>query len=127
MVFGWLNIVWVWLKQIVMLPVNLAKVASINKHLELQQQLSETQQRLEQAEQKLAKYAAIEKGRLIFSYNVYWARDANGKVNISPYCSRCLDLDGKLVRLVTRCKGVLRFGDCPECGSKDIPLGTEPK
>ena len=124
---GFLNIIWMWLKQLIMLPSNLAKVASINKDLELQQKLSETQQRMEKAEQLLAKYAAIEAGRMFFSNNVYWARNSDGKLDDSPYCAHCFDLNGKPVRLITRYRGCFRIAECPECEAKEIPLGNEPK
>ena len=127
MALGWLNVIWVWLKQIVMFPANLAKVASINKDLKLQQELSEMQQRLEKAENRLAKYAAIEAGRMFFSNNVYWAKDTNGKIDKSPYCARCFDLNGKAVRLIARYNGVFRIAECPECKAKEIPLGNEPQ
>jgi hypothetical protein len=122
MAFGWLNIIWVWLQQLVMLPANLAKVSGINKDLKLQQELSETQQRLEKAENKLAKYAAIEAGRLFFDKNVYWAKDAEGKIDATPYCPRCFDLDGQPVRLIPRRESGRRFAECPECKVKKIPL-----
>jgi len=127
MALGWLNIIWVWLKQAVMLPTNLAKVSSINKDLKLQQKLSETQQRLEKAEQRLSKYTAIEAGRLFFSNNVYWGKDAEGKIDRTPYCPHCFDLNGQLVRLIPRNKGIFRFAECPECKAKEIPLGNEPE
>jgi hypothetical protein len=121
------SVIWMWLKHIVMLPANLAKVSSINKDLELQQKLSETQQRLKEAEDCLAKDAAIKAGRMFFDYNAYWARDVDGKLDTSPYCARCFDLNGKAVRLITRYRGVFRIAECPECKAKEIPLGEEPR
>jgi hypothetical protein len=127
MALGWLKIIWVWVKQVVMLPTNLAKVTSIYKDLELQQQLAETQQKLEEAEKQLAKYTAIETGRLFFRNNACWGKDANGNVDKAPYCPRCFDLDGNAVRLIPRYKGIFRFADCPQCKAKDIPIGNEPQ
>jgi hypothetical protein len=121
------NAVWVWLKQLITLPANLAKVAGINKDLELQQKLLETQQRLQEAEQRLAKYDAVETGRLFFSNNVYWARNADGTLDTSPYCARCFDLNGKPIRLVVRQRGIFRIAKCPECRIDEIPLGDEPQ
>ncbi|MGD0784398.1 MAG: hypothetical protein ABR969_01105 [Sedimentisphaerales bacterium] len=127
MALGWFNAFWTWLKQLITLPANLAKVASINKDLELQQKLLETQQRLQEAEQRLAKYDAVETGRLFFSNNVYWARNADGTLDTSPYCARCFDLNGKPIRLVVRQRGIFRIAKCPECRIDEIPLGDEPQ
>ena len=114
MAFSFLNIIWVWLKQLVMLPANLSKVASINKGLKLQQELSETQQRLEKAEQQLAKDAAIKAGRMFFDDNAAWAKDESGNVEKSPYCPRCFELDGKAVHLI-RSNLTAEGARCPEC------------
>ncbi|MFA7100676.1 MAG: hypothetical protein WC196_02795 [Bacilli bacterium] len=119
---GILNIIWMWLKQLIMLPVNLAKVASIDKHLELQKELSETQQRLENTEKQLAKDAAIKSGRMFFCNNVMWAKDENDKIETSPYCPRCFELDGETVHLIVRCEGIYFYADCPECKVKEIPF-----
>ena len=114
---GLLNIIWVWLKQLIALPANLAKVASINKYLELQQKLSETQSRLEETEKQLAKDAAIKAGRMFLFGNVYWAKDADGKIEKASYCPRCFELDGKAIHVITD------YGSsaiCPKCKTKII-------
>jgi len=110
-----------WLKNVVMLPANLAKVASINKDLELQQKLSETQQRLEEVEKRLADDAAIKAGRMFFFGNVFWAKNENDQIENSPYCPRCFELNGKAIHLITWHD--YRFGDlakCPECKVDEI-------
>jgi hypothetical protein len=119
---GFLNIIWVWLKQLIMLPANLAKVASINKYLELQKELFEAQKRLEKAEQRLAKDAAIKTGRMFFFNNVFWAKDENGQIEESPYCPRCFELDGKAVHLIIwyRPASKSNVAKCPECKVDDI-------
>ena len=76
---------WMWFKGLIVLPVNLAKVADINKYLEAQQKLSETQQRLEKAEKQLACDAAIKAGRMFFKNDVFWAKGEDGKIEKSPY------------------------------------------
>ena len=106
-----------WLKDLIVLPTNFAKIANINTNLKLQNKLSETQQRLEKAENRLAKYAAIESGRMFFCNNVFWAKDADGQIEKSPYCPRCFELDGKVIHLVTWYKNAIgtKEGKCPEC------------
>jgi len=120
---GFLNIIWMWLKQLIMLPANLAKVASINKDLELQQKLSETQHRLEEAEKQLAKDAAIKTGGMFFFGNLFWAKDEIGQIEKTPYCPRCFELDGKAVHII-RDYGYNAI--CPECKTKIVITG-EPK
>jgi formylmethanofuran dehydrogenase subunit E len=126
MELGFLYKIGVWLKQTGMLPANLAKVASINKDLELQKQLSETQQRLKEAEERLAKDAAIKTGRMFFHHNVFWAKDENGQIEKSPYCPRCFELDGKAVHLITWYNSGNRVSKCPECKVDGI-FFSEPK
>ena len=109
-----------WLKQLIALPANLAKVANINKDLELQQKLSETQQRLEEAEKQLAKDAAIKAGRKFLRHNVYWAKQENGQIEESSYCPRCFELDGKAVHII-RDYGANAI--CPQCKTKIIITG----
>ncbi|MGD1043228.1 MAG: hypothetical protein ABR913_09260 [Sedimentisphaerales bacterium] len=110
----------VWFKDLIILPSNLAKVASINKYLETQQKLSETQRRLEEVEKQLANDAAIKAGRMFFSNNVYWAKNANGQIEESPYCPRCFESDGKPVH-VTMDYSV--NATCPECKAEMIVIG----
>jgi predicted Zn-ribbon and HTH transcriptional regulator len=110
----------VWLKQLVVLPANLAKVASVNKQLELQKELSETQQRLEKAERRLAKDAAIKTGRMFFLNNVFWVKNENDQIEKSPYCPRCFELDGKAIRLITWEQRGYPIAKCPECKTDKI-------
>lgn len=98
---GFLSSAWAWAKGIVSLPGNLDKVASIDKQLKLQQELAETKNRLQEVENELAGRTAIEKGRMFFLNNAMWAKDADGKVDPSPYCSRCFELHSKAVHLIT--------------------------
>jgi len=117
---SFLNVIWMWLKQLIALPANLAKVASINKDLELQQKLSETQYRLEEAEKRLAKDAAVKAGRMFFFGNVIWAKGADGKIETSPYCTRCFESDGKAVHVNVDYSG---NAVCPECKAKFLITG----
>jgi formylmethanofuran dehydrogenase subunit E len=119
---GIIKTIGVWLKQLVMLPSNLAKIASIDEQLKLQKELSETQQRLKEAEQKLAAEVAIKVGRMFFCNNVYWAKDENGKIEESPYCPRCFELNGKPIHLVIFQKGIFQYGKCLECKGDEIPF-----
>lgn len=48
---------------------------------------------------------------LRFSDNCYWRTNASGET-AGPYCPRCWDVDGHLVRLLTRHK---HHPQCPEC------------
>jgi len=117
-----LKIIGVWLKHLIILPTNLAKVASINEQLKIQQELAETQQRLKKAENQLAKYAAIESGRMFFLNNVAWSKDKEGNVETAPYCPRCFELDGKAVHLIKSYEGIFTFGRCLECKVDKIPF-----
>ena len=122
------NIIWVWLKQLITLPTNLAKVASINKQLEVQQKLSETQNRLKNAENQLAKDAAIKTGRMFFCDNVMWAKDENGQIEKSPYCPRCFELNGKAIHLInTGWNGRDFIAKCLECKINEIPFKIDKK
>ena len=112
---GFIIAIWAWLKHLVQLPANLAKIASMDKYLELKKELFETQKKLEKAEKQLAKYAAIKAGRLFLSNNMLWVRDENGEVEIRPYCSRCFEKDGHLIHLLMLKKEGGYFGSCPEC------------
>jgi hypothetical protein len=113
-----------WFKNIIMFPGNLAKVASVNKDLELQQKLSETQQRLEKAEKCLARDAAIKAGRMFFDNNVFWAKNEKGDIEDAPYCPRCFELDGKAVHLITFYTSYHGMtGKCPECKTDEIRFG----
>jgi predicted Zn-ribbon and HTH transcriptional regulator len=111
----------VWLKQLKAVPANLAKIADIDKNLEIKKELSETQKRLEKAEKRLAKDAAIKAGRMFFCNNVFWIQDENGDIEGSPYCPHCFELDGKAVHLIVWQNG---SGDniakCLECKSDEI-------
>jgi formylmethanofuran dehydrogenase subunit E len=118
--FGFCNVIRVRFKELTMLPTNLAKVASINKYLETQQELTKTQQRLKEVEQQLAKEAAIKAGRMFFCDNVYWSKDAANQIEKSPYCPRCFELDGKAVHLIIRYNKVTWIGKCPECKVDEI-------
>ena len=111
----------VWLKDLITLPVNLAKVADINKYLEVQKELSEAQKGLKEAKEQLDRDAAIKKGRMFFGDNVVWAKGEDGKVEKSPYCSHCFELDSKLIHLITiEYQGDERRGKCPECNANGI-------
>jgi hypothetical protein len=72
----------------------------------------DTNPEIQKAKKLLAKNAAIKEGRMIFVGNVYWAKDINsGKIDESPYCQRCFELDGDTIHLNV-------FGDilsCPAC------------
>ena len=113
----------VWFKQLIMVPTNLAKIASIYAHFKTQQKFSELQQRLEKAEKCLAKDAVIKTGRMFFDNNVFWAKDENGKIEKSPYCPRCFELDGKAVHLITTYIMGVRIAKCPECKTEEIHCG----
>jgi hypothetical protein len=92
-----------------------------NKYLKKQQSLSETQQRLKEAEKLLAKEAAIKAGRMVFRYNVYWAKNADGSIEKTPYCPRCFDKSGDIIHL-TVFWGEYIAG-CPECNTTIIITG----
>ncbi len=121
---NYLTIAITWLKNLIILPGNLAKVARINENLKLQQQLSEMQQRLEKTENRLAKNAAIESGRMFFCNNVFWAKNAEGQIEKSPYCPHCFELDGKAIHLITWYTNAVgsRKAKCPECKVDEIPF-----
>jgi formylmethanofuran dehydrogenase subunit E len=106
--------IWRWFKQLIMLPDNLAKVADINKCLETQKRLNET-------EQQLARDAAIKAGQMFFSNNVYWSKNENSQIEESPYCPRCFENDGKFIHLTVAYGG--NAAACPQCKTKVIITG----
>jgi hypothetical protein len=120
-----LAIVWAWLKALAAMPANLAKVATIDKQLQLQQDFSETKDRLEKAEKSLAKESAIKAGRMFFCNNAVWAKDVNGQIEQTPYCPRCFEWDGKAIHLITypitlNSGATGLVGKCPECKTDQI-------
>lgn len=72
----------------------------------------EAQKQQEKAKKLLAKDVAIKEGRMFFVGNVYWSKDANGKIEESPYCPRCFESDGNYVHLTVAHGGAAK---CPEC------------
>ena len=124
---SFLKAVWVWFKQVKMLPGILAKVANVDRYLECAKELAETKDRLKQVENCLAAERAIKSGRMFFSGNAVWAKGENGKVEDAPYCARCFELNGKTVHLITfqhnSRNGSFRLARCPECQGKDFPIG----
>lgn len=124
---GVLKLVWMWLEQVIKLPGNLSKVASINRYLENEKQLAEAKDTLKQVQDCLAAERAIKSGRMTISDNAAWAKGENGEVERAPYCARCLELDGKAVHLLvfTRYDGygqAYAAASCPECKGRDFPI-----
>jgi hypothetical protein len=116
--------IWMWFKQIKMLPANLAKIASVDEYLKLQQEYTKMKDRAEKAEKCLAKEDAIKAGRMLFCNNVYWSQYTDGEIEYSPYCPRCFELDGKAIHLITwnrRADGN-GMAKCPECKIDEIPF-----
>lgn len=105
----------IWLKGLVQLPGNLAKVAQVNQSLGLEQELAETKNRLKKAQEHLANEAAVRNGRLFFRDNVLWAKNENGEIESAPYCSRCFELNGKQIHLIVYQGARECLGRCPEC------------
>lgn len=54
------------------------------------------------------------KGQLFFEKNVRWLKKEDGSRE-GPYCSRCWDVDQKLIRILRHPSG---GSACPECKTK---------
>lgn len=92
------------------------KIEEYAQILEVQQQLLDMQkqiQDLESANRKLKEQIEI-RDSLSIDRGAYWR--LVGEEKAGPYCTRCYDVDGKLVRLTVTDRGRY-WATCPNCKS----------
>lgn len=79
-----------------------------NAALELMSENADLKERIKELEKQ-----QVTDGMLEFNSNVYWIRKGEPSTR-SPYCSRCWDIDKKLVRMHL----IGTEGKCPACKTK---------
>lgn len=79
------------------------------KIMEMQEQLNKCREENKDLQAKIKI-----KGKLKFENNAYWIADNKGKIKEGPFCSRCWDVNHKLIRFIP--KGLINnVVECPEC------------
>ncbi len=101
--------------KLVELSKGLASLEAQKALLDVMEQCTEAQRRIAELEARVRELEAdvAFKTKLVHRDNAAWTADGDG-----PFCSRCVTVLGKPVRLVVRDDGYRR---CPEC--KDLAQG----
>lgn len=115
---------WEWLVGLKRLPTVLGKVRELDRYeasLEARERALKAEEENSSLKAKLGELETQLRLRadLTYARNSYW-RGEEG-----PFCSRCFDGDGKLVRLHTRPDDRV-YADCPNCKAL-VQLQSEPR